>query len=243
MRNEKNIEALKSKLLSLGLPGGLEGGLRAQTCLGLEGFALHYRQQREGDTIQITLHFQKDPESMDYQCSFYDARLRRRIEIPPVQVGEVDASQLEQRMRRVNWQEIYAQKFLDDASLAASLTLEQEEAIEAVISDLDRLARSEEGATLATRLKLKFWADTALEGLIPNAGSQKNGLEITQRIYFFDNEEGITLDEAYRFLCHRWREKQCSAQRKNPGPLDASFPDGGNNPGARGKSPGSRLRG
>ena len=51
--------------------------------------------------------------------------------------------------------------------------------------------------------------------LIPNIGALKNQYEISQRYYFFQDEEQISLDEAYRFLSHRWREKLLNAKRKN----------------------------
>jgi RNA polymerase-interacting CarD/CdnL/TRCF family regulator len=58
--------------------------------------------------------------------------------------------------------------------------------------------------------------DTPFMFLIPNAAALKNQYEISQRFYFFQDEEQISLDEAYRFLSHRWREKQLNAKKKQP---------------------------
>jgi hypothetical protein len=48
-----------------------------------------------------------------------------------------------------------------------------------------------------------YWIDTPLFSFVPNGNIARNQYEISQRFYFFDGEELITLDEAYRFLCHR----------------------------------------
>lgn len=62
--------------------------------------------------------------------------------------------------------------------------------------------------------------DTPLESYISNIGAQKNLYEISQRFYFFEGEDQITLDEAYRFLCHRWREKQLNVRKKQNEPAE-----------------------
>lgn len=36
----------------------------------------------------------------------------------------------------------------------------------------------------------------------------------TSDMYFFEGQEGISVDEAYRFLKNRWLEKQMQAKRK-----------------------------
>ena len=56
--------------------------------------------------------------------------------------------------------------------------------------------------------------DTSLVFLTPNISALRNQYEISQRFYFFQDEEQISLDEAYRFLSHRWREKQLNAKKK-----------------------------
>lgn len=45
--------------------------------------------------------------------------------------------------------------------------------------------------------------------------SAKNKLEISQRFYFFEGQTGISIDEAYRFLQNKWREKQLQTKRKD----------------------------
>ena len=45
--------------------------------------------------------------------------------------------------------------------------------------------------------------------------SAKNKLEISQRFHFFEGQTGILIDEAYRFLQNKWREKQLQTKRKD----------------------------
>ena len=65
MLNEKNIEHLKNRLLSLGFPGGLEGGLRAQICFQQDCFTLHYYGLREGNVLNVSLQFQRATGGLD----------------------------------------------------------------------------------------------------------------------------------------------------------------------------------
>ena len=60
----------------------------------------------------------------------------------------------------------------------------------------------------------KFWLDTPFASFISNINVLRNQYEVSQRFYFFDGEEQITIDEVYRFLSHRWREKQLNVKKK-----------------------------
>lgn len=236
MLSEKNIEELKSRLLALGFPERLEAGLRAHICFGQDSFTLHYRSLREGDVLNVSLQFQKVAEGPGYSCLFYDACLRRQVEITPALIGEVDTADLEARMKQVDWESALPSRFTDDnCENTSAPSWERKAAIEGILTDLGRLGETPEGLALAHRLKMKFWVDSPLEGLIPNLAAQKSTLEISQRFYFFEGEAGITLDEAYRFLCHRWREKQWNAQKRGAAPADTATPVGANGKGAGGK--------
>lgn len=215
MKTEKNIQALVGGLLSLGFPAGLERGLRAHLCFGAAQFTLLFRQRRGDDTLKVTLPFQRVEDSSQYRCPFYEARLHRPLDIPGAVVGGIDTRELEARMKEVDWRGCLVSEFTDDPPAPSPPSAPaREEAIERITADLDRLAETPEGAALAHRLKLKFWSDTALEALVPGLSGQRSSQEVGQRFYFFEGEAGITLEEAYRFLCHRWREKQWTAQRK-----------------------------
>lgn len=219
MLNEKNIVALKSRLLSLGFPDGLERGLRAHICLQLEAFTLQYRRHREGDVVSVSLHFQREADTPDYQCRYYDACLRKRVDIPALLLQGVDTEDLVQRMQAVDWQVPLPVAYLEDtAGALAPSSWHREEAIEGIMTDLRRLEGSTEGAALALQLKWKFWAGTPLEGFMAGVSAVRSSGEVSQRFYFFDGEEGITLEEACRFLAHRWREKKWQEQKKQSRP-------------------------
>jgi hypothetical protein len=218
MLNEQNIEALKNRLLSLGFPDGLERGLRAHICLQQEAFTLQYRRQREGDVLHVALHVQRGGETPGYSCPYYEAILRKGVKVPALLLQGVDTGALEARMQAVNWHQALPPPFPEEADSAPYPgSWQREEAIEGIITDLRTLEQTAEGAAIAHQLQWKFWADTPLESLIPEVSHQKSSWEVSQRFYFFDGEEGITLDEAFRFLSHRWREKRWNAQKKRAG--------------------------
>jgi hypothetical protein len=114
MLNEKNIEALKNKLFSLGFPGSLEAGLRAQICFQQEAFTLQYRRQKEGYVLNVFLQFQRAAESQDYSCLYYDACLRKPVEVPALLLNGVDTEELKKRMKEVDWHYILPTKFSDE---------------------------------------------------------------------------------------------------------------------------------
>lgn len=242
MSNEKNIEELKTRLLALGFPAELEAGLRAHICFGQEAFTLQYRGLREGDVLHVSLQFQKVEGGADYSCLYYDACLRKHVEIPPTLFGEVDTSELEARMKGVDWLSALPSLFTDETARSHSSPFgEKEEAVEGIVSDLAKLCETPEGEALAHRLKVKFWMDTPLEGFIPNGALQKSSMEVGQRFYFFEGEAGITLDEAYRFLSHRWREKQWHPRKKRTQASGAATQGEGSGRGASHKlGPGKR---
>lgn len=202
--NEKNIEIIKDQMVSLGLPSDIEFNLQANICLQQDQFQVSYRQMKEQDVMSFVFYFER--KETEYCCSYYEACLRKRMLIPDSIVNEIDAKDLNERMNKINWQGLLSDNIRSG---------QQFEAIENIIIDLKKLSVTADGLQIAERLKIRFWMDTALAVLIPNIGALKNHYEISQRFYFFQDEEQISLDEAYRFLSHRWREKQLNVKRKS----------------------------
>ena len=91
---------------------------------------------------------------------------------------------------------------------------EKEQKIESVIEELKTIETSEEGKSISTGLKMKFWAGIPYQELVGSISPLKNKSEVIQRFYLFDGQAGISVDEAYRFLQNRWLEKQMQAKRK-----------------------------
>lgn len=212
--NDKNIESLKAQLISLGLKPDIEFELRANMCLQPDHFHMSFRQTKEVDTMNSTFYFERNESG--YFCRYYEACLRKKILVPPILLNEVDTNDLHERMNAVNWEIGLSDNSMNKIQRERALTWEREEAIEGIVTDLKKLSVTTEGSQLADRLKVKFWLDTPLVSFIPNINVLRNLYEISQRFYFFDREEQITLDEAYRFLSHRWLEKQLNAKKKEP---------------------------
>lgn len=212
MMNEKNIESLKVQLISLGLQPDIEYELRANICLQPDHFQVSYRQTKEADTINSIFYFERNESC--YGCRYYEACLRKKISLPAILLNEVDVNELHERMSIVNWDIGFSNNSMNKVQREKTSAWQREEAIESIVTDLKKLSVTSEGLQLAERLKIKFWLDTPLVTFIPNVSVLRNQYEVSQRFYFFDGEERITLDEAYRFLSHRWLEKQLNAKKK-----------------------------
>jgi hypothetical protein len=197
MLNEKNIHRLKEQLIGLGVRPEIEYDLRINICLQPDYFHITHRQLKDVDTMNSVFYFEKKED--EYHCLYYESCLRKNIVI-------TEMEDLQERMTAINWNTLFINE--------VKRTLVEEEIIDGIITDLKKLSATSEGYHLAERLKIKFWIGTPLESYIPNVNTLRNQYEISQRFYFFEGETRINLDEAYRFLCHRWREKQLNARKK-----------------------------
>ena len=56
------------------------------------------------DTINYQLYFKEDTASKELTCSYYDATLRKAVEISTPVVNGIDVLSLEKRMSAVNWE-------------------------------------------------------------------------------------------------------------------------------------------
>ena len=210
-------------MISLGLPAHIEFHLRANICLQQDQFQVSHRQVKEQDIMNSVFYFERKED--EYCCSYYEACLRKKIFVPDMVVNEIDVKELDERMSKIDWQNLHLDnpgKRLQSENRSA---WQREEAIENIVIDLKKLLITPEGLQLAERLKIKFWMDTPFMFLISNISIIKNQYEISQRFYFFQDEDQISLDEAYRFLSHRWRERQLNAKKKHIEKEDANNKD------------------
>ena len=203
MRFEKNIVALKATLQSLGFENGLEDMLRAQMCFQPERFVITARVPKDPDVMDFILQFEMH-DSNGYACRHYDAILRKRIPLEDQLVQDVNIRNLDHRMGLIDW----------NFSKYSLGNREREESIDGIISDLKKLEAAEEGHKIADLLRVKYWPGTAVEELFGGIGTLKGKQEISQRFYFFDGRSQITVEEAYRYLCNRWLEKEMNAKKK-----------------------------
>lgn len=197
---EENIAALMPKLMALGLPIGMQRELYMHLCFEPSDFAMKYRQVKNGDQLSCSLYFQKREGALHYDLLYVDVCLRKQIVLDAGNVNGIEISDLEKRMAGINWHFLGA----EDGDLQGLI---DEETAAQVISDLKALAATEGGDWVANLLCLKYWEETPLSVYCRSAAALKLGLETSQRFYFFKEEAIICLEEAYRFLCLRWREK------------------------------------
>ena len=205
MKYDRNIALLKDMLQSLGFEEGLENKLRAHICFQPGRFTIRTRIHKEPDVMDFVLYFEKH-DSNGYACRYYDAVLRKRSLLDEQVMLEVNIQALDKRMALVDW---------NLPTLSISATMDREEAIDAIITDLRKLEEEEEGRRIAEHLRMKYWSGTLVEELVGSTGS-KSRQEIMQRFYFFDGRSQITVEEAYRYLCNRWMEKEMNSKKKQP---------------------------
>jgi hypothetical protein len=165
------------------------------------------------DIIKFQLFFQSNP-NRSYTCVYYDAILRKEIQVKEATINEINTYELEERMAEINWSDVFGireSRVLQSEDIS---TWPEVERVESIVNDLVSLEANEDGKDIAIQLKMKYWCDTPIEEMVQNISSLKVKFEISQRFYFLDGQGGISTDEAYRFLNNRWLEKQLQAKKK-----------------------------
>ncbi len=194
--NEKNIESLKTRLMKLGFESSVETLLRCNICFQPDAFELPHNKMIGKDCFVFSVHFEKKGKDL-YEPSYYTATLRRDIIVP----AELEA--VNHSMQQVDWHSLVSGKQvtgnMDTVSVqTAFVVLEKLQSIGAA----------------ADLLRYKYWVGTALEPMILQLSVLKNQWEISERFYFFEETALISFDDAIRFLCSRWMEKQIAARKK-----------------------------
>jgi hypothetical protein len=204
---EQNIAALKKQLSTVGFEDGLEYPLRSRMCFLSPQFTIQQKVVKGGDVLHFGFHFEWIGEEIGYCCRYYDAVLRKEIEIPDTILSEINIHELDKQMGLIDWSIGFASEH-DYGANGGDATWKREKAISGVVAALAMLNTQEEGKEIADRLKMKYWADQPPEQYISGLASLKSRFEISQRFYFFSAAECITIEEAYRFLNNKWMEKK-----------------------------------
>ncbi len=209
MLHDSNIQSLVQQLLTIGIAEEIEGSIRKNICLHPDNFHVLREYRRDSDVTYILFQFEK--KDGIYQCVYYEAVLRKEIAVPEVVVNEVNLPELDEKMSAIRW--------IVEAPGTVSTQdhkdrWQREEKIEAIVTALQQLSSTADGAALADLLRFKHWCKTPLQHLIAHAARLRKRYEIWQRFYFYADEQPITIDEAFRFLCHRWREKQMRVRNR-----------------------------
>lgn len=205
--NLDNIASLAATLSKTGF-GNLTYPLLQHICCKPARFFLTENIVNASDRLSCQLCFER--HAGDYVFVYYDASLIREQAVPAIKLNGVELQDLEQAMVGINWKETESSTVfrLNDAS-----TWEREKQIEHVMNELARLSVSEEGKAHADMLRVRFFSATIVEQLTGSLAAIRSKLEISQRFYITAGE-GITVDEALRFLQNRWVERRMVLERR-----------------------------
>jgi len=210
--NIQNIASLIEVLGSIGFDENAGYRLMQHICFKPADFLLTERLRKGKDTLTCSIFFERKGD--EYTCSYYDAAFLKEMEMPDLVIHSINVRELDQRMVETDW--VTDNKVAAAFRLDNEVTWEREKRIEKIVGDLFRLSVTEEGKNFADCLKLKHWSGIPLQANMGNLNVLKSRFEVSQRFYFFDGQ-GISVDEAYRFLLNRWLEKKLLAKKKQEG--------------------------
>ena len=207
--NEKNIQALKTRLVQLGFDASVETMLRCNICFAPAAFDLVHRRVVHGDVFHFTVLVQRDAHG-SYELRNYTATLCKEVDVPQ----ELEA--LENSMKAVDWNLLF-----EGRSSVVEMDADSILAASEILRSLDGVGG---GVVL---VKYKYWAGTKLEPLILDLPVLKNHHEISDRFHFYDETAMITFEDAMRFLSSRWMEKQMALKKKLLGKKTVAEKSGG----------------
>lgn len=206
MMNETSFKALLSQLTAIGFPPSVERELRFNAFFDPKNFSISFHVTKGGDAFAAVAYISMHEQA--FVLTHYDVTLRRYTDIPHGEISGVVVSQLEEQMAAISWAGL-----LKAAPAGNEWSAEAIEVLQHVISDLNTLGKGKEGEAIANQLKLRYWEGTVLETYIDGLATLKSTIEIAQRYHCFKDEEPIRLEEAFRFLAHRWAERRLREKR------------------------------
>ena len=209
----QSIQALAALMKTLGFSSTIDKQLIWYASFRQKEFSIKEHKTFGHDLMSYQIFFKKNEANENLVCTHYDASLRKDIQIQSATVNKIDLQKLDERMKGVNWQDVSQFKMPSELDLSDKKTWQQQASIEELILDLEVLASTDEGQIIADSLKYKYWVDIPLENMIPNLYLLRSKLEFAQRFYII-SEDGITADEAFRFLNNRWRQRQVQSEKK-----------------------------
>jgi hypothetical protein len=229
--NIENISALGNQLQTLGF-GDLGYPLLKRICFKLNSFSISHKIEKGKDQLNFEIYFEKKDSSGAYVLKYYDAMLLQEELQWLDEISGVNIPSLEKLMSTIDWKkafELNEQKPWDADNNSA---IANETKIESVITELHLLETTDEGKSIASALKLKYWAGSAYTDLFGVITGKKNKSEINQRFFIFEGQPGISVDEAYRFLLNRRLEKQLKKKQNETPSTETSDDEVGGNSGS-----------
>ncbi len=220
--NIQNVSALSNQLVELGFEdiGSL---LLKRICFKPDNFCLQQRINKKKEVMLFSLYFERLQKTDSYVMQYYDVTLQKENGVSEPSVGGINQTELEKQMAVIDWKKAFSideKKILnpDDKS-----TWETELKISGIIESLSILENSEHGKAIASSLRKKFWSGTLCPEITGPITFIKNKADVSQRFYISEDGEGITVDEAYRFLQNKCMEKQLQLKRKQADSGDESI--------------------
>lgn len=205
---EKMVNEVMDALVGVGFPKSLEWPLRVHLCFAPVKFCVLHEQYRGADHLRYQICIVRDEKTGGYRPGFYDACLVRPLEIG-TQTGSDQVQALNQQMQLVNWSALLEKGDAATVGDFADLQL-----VADIVDNLEALESFEDGLLYAELLKLRYWSRTPFEHYAKQGIANRSSFEVSQRFHFFSDGQGITLDEAYRFLLHRLHEKRVQGLRR-----------------------------
>lgn len=210
----QNMQALLDIFAGLGFSSATEHQLLYHACLRQKAFSIKEQKVFGTNIVSYSIFLKIKDSENKLVCPYYDASLRKEIRVDPVTVNGIDSDELEKRMRALDWKQLSGAGSIAKVKLTDKKTWEEHMIAENIIGDLEKLAETGEGSRVADVLKYKYWVDLPLEQFVPNLQLLKGRLEMSQRFYVLEGE-GITTDEAFRFLNNRFIQRQSQVNNKN----------------------------
>lgn len=209
---EENIKSLKARHESLGFGPLVEVAIRSQLLFQKESFDIRHTENRDGDTCMVTVHCATEKTGSQFDCIYYDVVLRKPIVVIDEVIEGISVGKLDSAMADIKWTEINPEKVIAVSDRLPSL--EHVKTIALILLQLAAISVTPHGSMIANRLKYKYWVDTSLESFIQDFAAIRYQQELCQRYFFFEDDDPISISEAYRFLKSRWAEKQFALKRK-----------------------------
>src|SRR6266540_7112055 len=101
--NIQNITSLSNSLQALGFEDTIASQLLKNISFKPSDFIIHQRMIKGKDVMNFHLSFEKNGTSNSYSCVYYDAVLRKEIEISSATINGINVKELDRRMAEINW--------------------------------------------------------------------------------------------------------------------------------------------
>ena len=211
--NQDNIKSLQRQLSHLGFES-LGVTLVKKICFKPDNFFSFYETSRGNDKLNFSLCFEKNIEQNTYELKYYDASILTVIVFQHTLINGVDTAVLDENMNSIDWRRIHDLKISEYKEVGDKEEWKNEMLVESIVEDLLRLEEDEAGKKMALNLKIKYWVGIPFLEEMGNIRPLKNNQEVCQRFYFYHEQLGITIDEAYRFLQNMIVEKRVLNDKK-----------------------------